>query len=128
MHQDSSLHEAGQGARVSTILDASKFIHLELYRQNWAVTFVKRRFKQTVMFRTGTPSWQGEDCFSFHGATCDCPAIEFTAQPGDELSLQNLSFHVRLAEVPAAPAPVERTPWIVEPWMGLLRYAGLGNL
>jgi flagellar M-ring protein FliF len=55
-------------------------------------------------------------------------AIGFNTQRGDELSLQNVSFQVPPAEVPAAPTPVQRTLRFIQPWMGLLRYAGLGIL
>src|SRR4029077_1461875 len=55
-------------------------------------------------------------------------AIGFNAQRGDELSLQNVSFQVPPVEVPFTPTAVQRTLRIIEPWMGLLRYAGLGIL
>jgi flagellar M-ring protein FliF len=55
-------------------------------------------------------------------------AIGFSAQRGDELSLQNVSFETPPAEVLAAPTAVQRTLRIIAPWMGLLRYAGLGVL
>jgi flagellar M-ring protein FliF len=52
-------------------------------------------------------------------------AIGFNAQRGDELSLQNVSFQAPPVETPAAPTAVQRTLRIIEPWMGLLRYAGV---
>jgi len=52
-------------------------------------------------------------------------AIGFNAQRGDELSLQNVSCQVPPVETPAAPTAVQRTLRIIEPWMGLLRYAGV---
>jgi flagellar biosynthesis/type III secretory pathway M-ring protein FliF/YscJ len=55
-------------------------------------------------------------------------AIGFNAQRGDELSLQNVSFQIPPAEVPVVPTPVQRTLRFLLPWMGLLRYAGLGIL
>jgi flagellar M-ring protein FliF len=55
-------------------------------------------------------------------------ALGFNAQRGDELSIQNISFQVPAVEVPPTPSPVQRTLRIMEPWIGLLRYAGLGAL
>jgi flagellar M-ring protein FliF len=55
-------------------------------------------------------------------------AIGFNEQRGDELSLQNVSFQIPPAEVPVVPTPVQRTLRFLLPWMGLLRYAGLGIL
>ena len=55
-------------------------------------------------------------------------ALGFNAQRGDELSIQNISFQVPPVEIPRAPSPVQRTLRIIEPWIGLLRYAGLGAL
>jgi len=53
-------------------------------------------------------------------------AIGFNTQRGDELSIQNVSFQVPPVEIPLAPTPVQRTLRIIQPWLGLLRYAGLG--
>ncbi len=55
-------------------------------------------------------------------------AIGFNAQRGDELSLQNVSFQVLPVEAPAAPTRVQRTLKLVGPWMGMLRYVGIGIL
>ena len=55
-------------------------------------------------------------------------AIGFNSQRGDELSLQNVSFQAPPAEVLSAPTAVQRTLRILAPWMGLVRYAGLGIL
>ena len=55
-------------------------------------------------------------------------AIGFNATRGDELSIQNVSFETPPVETPTPPTPVERTLRILTPWMGLLRYAGLGLL
>jgi flagellar M-ring protein FliF len=55
-------------------------------------------------------------------------AIGFNAQRGDELSLQNVSFQMPPAEVPVVATPIQRTLRFFLPWMGLLRYAGLGIL
>jgi flagellar M-ring protein FliF len=55
-------------------------------------------------------------------------ALGFNAQRGDELSIQNISFQAPTVEVPPAPSPVQRTLRTIEPWIGLLRYAGLGAL
>jgi len=53
-------------------------------------------------------------------------AIGFSAQRGDELSLQNVSFQSSPVETPAPVTGVQRTLRIVTPWLGLLRYAGIG--
>jgi flagellar M-ring protein FliF len=55
-------------------------------------------------------------------------AIGFNAQRGDQLSLQNVSFQTPPAEVLATPTPVQRTLRFLEPWLGLLRYVGIGVL
>jgi flagellar M-ring protein FliF len=55
-------------------------------------------------------------------------AIGFSAQRGDELSFQNVSFQIPPAEVPAVPTAMQRFLRLIQPWMGLLRYAGLGAL
>jgi flagellar M-ring protein FliF len=55
-------------------------------------------------------------------------AIGFNTQRGDQLSIQNVSFQEPPVEVPPAPTPVQRTLRLLEPWMGLLRYVGLGIL
>jgi len=55
-------------------------------------------------------------------------AIGFDAKRGDELAIQNISFQVQPVEVPPTPTVVQRTLRTVQPWMGLLRYAGLGLL
>ncbi|HSZ20063.1 MAG TPA: flagellar basal-body MS-ring/collar protein FliF [Candidatus Acidoferrum sp.] len=55
-------------------------------------------------------------------------AIGFSAQRGDELSLQNVSFQTPPVEVLPTPTAIQRTLRIIAPWMGLLRYAGLGIL
>jgi flagellar M-ring protein FliF len=55
-------------------------------------------------------------------------ALAFNAQRGDLLSLQNISFQVPPVEVLTTPSPVQRTLRILEPWVGLLRYAGVGIL
>jgi len=55
-------------------------------------------------------------------------AIGFNAQRGDELSLQNVSFQVLPVDVPAVPTRVQRTLKFVGPWMGMLRYVGIGIL
>ncbi|MBZ5698036.1 MAG: flagellar M-ring protein FliF [Acidobacteriia bacterium] len=52
--------------------------------------------------------------------------LGFNAQRGDELSIQNISFQAPPAEAPSTPSPVQRILRVVEPWIGLLRYAGLG--
>jgi flagellar M-ring protein FliF len=55
-------------------------------------------------------------------------AIGFSAQRGDELSFQNVSFQIPPADVPATPTAMQRFLRLIQPWMGLLRYAGLGAL
>lgn len=55
-------------------------------------------------------------------------AIGFSAQRGDELSVQNVSFQEPPVEVPAAPTRVERTLRFLLPWIGVLRYVGVGML
>jgi flagellar M-ring protein FliF len=55
-------------------------------------------------------------------------AIGFNAQRGDALSLQNVSFRVSPVEVPVPPTRVQRTLRILTPWIGVLRYVGLGLL
>jgi flagellar M-ring protein FliF len=55
-------------------------------------------------------------------------AIGFNAQRGDELSLQNVSFQILPVEAPAVPTRVERTLKLVGPWIGVLRYVGIGLL
>lgn len=52
-------------------------------------------------------------------------AIGFDAKRGDELAIQNVSFEVSPMDVPPAPTRVQRTLKTIQPWMGLLRYAGL---
>lgn len=53
-------------------------------------------------------------------------AIGFNAQRGDEISLQNVSFQVAPVEVVAAPTRVQKTLRLMGPWMGMLRYVGIG--
>ncbi len=55
-------------------------------------------------------------------------AIGFNTQRGDELSLQNVSFQVLAVETPVAPTGVQRTLRVIGPWIGILRYVGLGLL
>jgi flagellar M-ring protein FliF len=55
-------------------------------------------------------------------------AIGFSTQRGDELSVQNVSFQTPPMEVPAAPTPVQRSLRLLLPWIGILRYVGLGIL
>jgi flagellar M-ring protein FliF len=55
-------------------------------------------------------------------------AIGFSAQRGDELSLQNVSFQIPAVEAPAPLTGVQRTLRIVTPWLGILRYVGIGLL
>jgi flagellar M-ring protein FliF len=55
-------------------------------------------------------------------------AIGFNMQRGDELSVQNVSFQAEPVEVPPAPTGVQQILKILVPWMGLVRYAGLGIL
>ena len=55
-------------------------------------------------------------------------AIGFNAQRGDELSLQNVSFQQPPVEAPVVPTRIQQTLRVLNPWMGLLRYAGLGIL
>jgi flagellar M-ring protein FliF len=53
-------------------------------------------------------------------------AIGFSTQRGDELSIQNVSFQSPPVEVPVAPTPVQRTVRLLLPWIGILRYVGVG--
>ena len=53
-------------------------------------------------------------------------AIGFSQQRGDELSLQNVSFQTLPVETPAPLTGVQRTLRIVTPWLGILRYVGVG--
>jgi flagellar M-ring protein FliF len=55
-------------------------------------------------------------------------AIGLNAQRGDELSVQNVSFQALPLEAPAAPTRVQKTLKILAPWMGMLRYVGIGLL
>jgi flagellar M-ring protein FliF len=55
-------------------------------------------------------------------------AVGFDAKRGDELAIQNISFQVPPVEVPAAPSPIQLALRTIQPWLGLLRYAGLGIL
>jgi flagellar M-ring protein FliF len=55
-------------------------------------------------------------------------AIGFNKQRGDELSLQNVSFQVLPIETPAIPTRIQKTLKMVGPWMGMLRYVGIGLL
>ncbi len=55
-------------------------------------------------------------------------AIGFNTQRGDELSLQNVSFQVLPVEAPSVPTRVQKTLRLIGPWMGMLRYVGIGLL
>ncbi len=55
-------------------------------------------------------------------------AVGFDSKRGDEISIQNIAFQVPPVEAPAAPSVIQLTLRTIEPWMGLLRYAGLGIL
>lgn len=53
-------------------------------------------------------------------------AVGFDTKRGDELAIRNISFEVPPVEVPATPSAVQRTLRTIQPWTGLLRYAGMG--
>ncbi len=53
-------------------------------------------------------------------------AIGFDSKRGDELAMQNISFQLPPAEAPEKPTVVQLAVRNIEPWMGLLRYAGVG--
>jgi len=55
-------------------------------------------------------------------------AIGFNAQRGDELSVQNVSFQELPVEAAPVPTRVQKTLKIIAPWMGMLRYVGIGLL
>jgi flagellar M-ring protein FliF len=54
--------------------------------------------------------------------------LGFNTQRGDELSIQNVSFQEPPVEAPLTLTPVQRTLRVISPWIGLLRYVGLGAL
>jgi len=53
-------------------------------------------------------------------------AVGVDAKRGDELAMQNISFQVPAAEAPVKPTMVQVALRNIEPWMSLLRYAGVG--
>jgi flagellar M-ring protein FliF len=55
-------------------------------------------------------------------------AVGFDEKRGDELVIQNISFQVPPAEAPLVAPPAQRILRFIVPWIGLLRYAGLGIL
>jgi flagellar M-ring protein FliF len=52
-------------------------------------------------------------------------AIGVDDQRGDLLAVENLSFQAVPAEVPAAPGKLDKYRGLIQPWFGVLRYAGI---
>jgi len=55
-------------------------------------------------------------------------AIGIDPQRGDVLAVENLSFQEEPVEAPPAPTKVEHWRRLIDPWVFLLRYVGLGAL
>jgi len=52
-------------------------------------------------------------------------AVGFDAKRGDELAMRNISFQAPPVEAPEKPTVAQLTLRKIEPWTGLLRYAGV---
>src|ERR1700688_138399 len=88
--------------------------------------FAKRRYKQAVMFRSGTPNWPGKDSFIFHAATCDYASrLDSTRRGATNSRLGTVSSKYRPRKFLLLPR-AQRGLRAIEPRMGRLRCAACG--